>query len=251
MNVTENLEKLKRLGMSQRDLIKILAEKGYNLKKYTVSGWANNTYIKESSREIIDKVVADLEKEHEGELPAMLQNNPHVVKKIYPDANERTRRSDLENLKLEPGYNAKMLSHSLRVANLPMIDYTNVQQLSNRAQQYFEICVEDDMKPDVVGLALSFGVDKQTVRDWMREESDRAFFLKRVHALIEHQMVGNMQNGKLNPVVGIFLSKNHFGYKDNQDINLTPVNPFGQHQSREEIERRYLDSIVVDENSEE
>jgi hypothetical protein len=31
-----------------------------------------------------------------------------------------------------------------------------------------------------------------------------------------------MMNGKINPVSGIFLGKNNFGYKDQQEYVLTP-----------------------------
>ena len=31
-----------------------------------------------------------------------------------------------------------------------------------------------------------------------------------------------MQNGKINPVSGIFLGKNNFGYQDKQDLVITP-----------------------------
>lgn len=31
-----------------------------------------------------------------------------------------------------------------------------------------------------------------------------------------------MQNGKINPVSGIFLGKNNFGYQDKQEMVLTP-----------------------------
>jgi hypothetical protein len=31
-----------------------------------------------------------------------------------------------------------------------------------------------------------------------------------------------MQNGKINPVSGIFLGKNNFGYQDKQEYVLTP-----------------------------
>ena len=39
---------------------------------------------------------------------------------------------------------------------------------------------------------------------------------------IENLWVDYMQNGKINPASGIFLAKNMFGYKDTQDVILTP-----------------------------
>jgi hypothetical protein len=60
-------------------------------------------------------------------------------------------------------------------------------------------------------------------------------------------MEGYMQNGKINPVSGIFLMKNNFGYTDKQEVVLTPNSPLGDQKSDAELEQKYLDS-VADEN---
>jgi hypothetical protein len=57
----------------------------------------------------------------------------------------------------------------------------------------------------------------------------------------------HMQSGKINPVSGIFLMKNHFGYADKQEVVVTPNNPLGDQKSDAELEQRYLES-VADEN---
>lgn len=49
-----------------------------------------------------------------------------------------------------------------------------------------------------------------------------------------------MLNGKINPVAGIFLGKNNFGYTDKQELEVKPVNPMAEGLSTpEEIERKY------------
>ena len=50
-----------------------------------------------------------------------------------------------------------------------------------------------------------------------------------------------MQNGQVNPVSGIFLGKNHFGYRDQQEHILTPNNPLGNDVDSESIARKYDD----------
>ena len=48
-----------------------------------------------------------------------------------------------------------------------------------------------------------------------------------------------MQNGKINPVSGIFLGKNNFGYQDKQEHVLTPnVRPDSDY-SADDIRKRY------------
>lgn len=55
-----------------------------------------------------------------------------------------------------------------------------------------------------------------------------------------------MLNGKINPVTGIFLGKNHFGYADKQEVVLTPNSPLGDAKDTKELEERYIESIVED-----
>ena len=52
-----------------------------------------------------------------------------------------------------------------------------------------------------------------------------------------------MQNGKINPVSGIFLMKNNFGYKDQSEVVLTPNNPLGEATDRSTLEQKYLDAL--------
>ena len=49
--------------------------------------------------------------------------------------------------------------------------------------------------------------------------------IKKGREINELMMVQMMQNGKINPVTGIFLLKNNHGYKDQQDVVITPNNP--------------------------
>ena len=49
-----------------------------------------------------------------------------------------------------------------------------------------------------------------------------------------------MQNGKINPVAGIFLGKNNFGYQDKSEYILTPNTRDDSDYSAEEIKQRYL-----------
>ena len=56
-----------------------------------------------------------------------------------------------------------------------------------------------------------------------------------------------MQNGKINPVSGIFLGKNNFGYVDKQEHVLTPTINSADDYSADDIRKRYLtDSATFD-----
>jgi hypothetical protein len=56
-----------------------------------------------------------------------------------------------------------------------------------------------------------------------------------------------MQNGKINPVSGIFLGKNNFGYQDKTEHVITPTINSDSDYSTEDIKKRYLtDSTTID-----
>ena len=60
-------------------------------------------------------------------------------------------------------------------------------------------------------------------------------------------MVDYMQNGKINPVSGIFLMKNNFGYADKQEVIVTPNNPLGDTKDTKELQEAYIEGSIVDE----
>ena len=54
-----------------------------------------------------------------------------------------------------------------------------------------------------------------------------------------------MNSGKINPVSGIFLGKNNFGYQDKTEYVVTP-NTQHDYYDPEDIRRRYLtDSVPI------
>ena len=124
-----------------------------------------------------------------------------------------------------------------------MIDISDPKQVEERIVWYFDKCAEDDMKPSVSGMALALGVDRKTLYDWSRGNVrgvTHSPVVKRAMDILSTLWEDYMQNGKINPVSGIFLGKNHFGYTDKQEIVVEPKNPLGEAESPEELKRKYL-----------
>lgn len=59
-----------------------------------------------------------------------------------------------------------------------------------------------------------------------------------------------MLNGKINPVSGIFLMKNNFGYTDKSEVVLTPNTPLGEETPPEVLCQKYLDDVTAYEDEE-
>lgn len=167
-----------------------------------------------------------------------------ITKRKRPDLSES------QTVHTETGDNRKYILHSLRLAELPKVDMAKTEEVAQRCEDYFRICAEDDMKPSVAGLALAMDIDRRYL--WEIREGKKgknpavADTLKKAMKILDLQMVDYMQNGKINPVSGIFLMKNNFGYADKQEVVVTPNNPLGDTKDTKELEEQYIDSVVDD-----
>lgn len=156
------------------------------------------------------------------------------------DKAKRPGRKDLQGARtwpsvalkdLKPGDNSKYLIHAMETAAQPKIDTNDPEQVSARVTWYFAHCAEDDMKPTVSGLANALGVNRDTLRRWatgqQRADSPHTEIARQAYGVLEELWEDYMVNGKVNPAAGIFLGKNHWGYKDESEVVLTPNNPLG------------------------
>ena len=133
--------------------------------------------------------------------------------------------------------------------DLPPIDIADEKQVENRIREYFNFCVDHDRKPNMKGMANWLGVSRETVNSWKRGDyrtETHSAVIKKACDLLEELMVDYFQNGKTNPTSGIFLLKNMFGYKDVQDVVVTPQNPLGAEVNQDELQKRISDTVIID-----
>lgn len=154
--------------------------------------------------------------------------------------------ADFGNEHAEPGDNSRFLRFALASWDLPPIDISDPKQVEQRIKEYFMHCAKNDRKPSIIGMGNWIGVDHETVMRWRRgdyRKETHCGVIKKAIALIEEQWNDWMLNGKVNPAAGIFLGKNMFGYKDVQDVVVTPNNPFGDDADPDAIADKYKDAI--------
>jgi len=175
-----------------------------------------------------------------------------AAKDIVKKKRTRPDLSEKQTVRTNPGDNAKYIGHNLELMQMGRPDMTNAEAIKQRTIEYFTICERNDMKPSVEGMALAFGADRKQLWRWVNgvesgniPQEGRAF-LKNAYATITAMMADYMQNGKINPVSGIFLMKNNMGYADQTEIVVTPNNPLGAEQSAEEIQKRITDGVIVE-----
>lgn len=120
--------------------------------------------------------------------------------------------------------NIKYTLHNLDLMSLAPIDckIERAEVVQQRCFDYFDMCIRNAMKPSTAGLALAIGVSRVTLLDYINGVTpipkDNREILQRVNTMLNSLMEDYMLNGKINPVAGLFLSKNNFGYKDTQEF---------------------------------
>ena len=149
---------------------------------------------------------------------------------------------------LQPGDNSRFVRHALASWSLPPIDISDEKQVSERIELYFKYCVENDRRPQVVGLCNWLGISRQTLNEWKNGEvrsSTHGDIVKRAYGVMEEMWTDYMLYGKVSPPTGIFLSKNWFNYKDVADVVVTPNNPM-QGLDADTARQRLIEAIPDD-----
>lgn len=136
-------------------------------------------------------------------------------------------------LMVEPGDNAKYIKNAMELGALPKIDLMNPEAVEDRINEFFKIQFENDLKPTVSGMGMALGLSRQRlweiktdnlkggISEWKLPKASLDA-IKKGYNYMEILWENYMQNGKYNPVTGIFLGKNNFGYQDKQEMVLTP-----------------------------
>lgn len=158
----------------------------------------------------------------------------------------------------EPGDNAKYIGVSLKLFNMPSIDLHNPEQVQMRLSEYFQIHIEADLKPTVAGMAMALGIDRRrlweikagapTTNRWVENlPTTVKDSIKKAYDFLETLWENYMHNGKINPVSGIFLGKNNFGYQDKTEYVVTPNVNNDADYSKDDIMARYsIDSATIE-----
>jgi hypothetical protein len=176
------------------------------------------------------------------------KNDDDIVKEVVK---KKPRGKNIEETRTPdtmPGDNQKYLLVSLEISNLPDIDIHNPEQVKQRINEYFQIHADNDMKPTVAGLGIALGMDRRRLWEIKTDVPDRnnslptltRDLIKKAYKMLENLWENYMQNGKYNPVTGIFLGKNNFGYQDKTEYVLTPNTNSDSPVDKEDIMSRYV-----------
>lgn len=174
----------------------------------------------------------------------IMQNPP--AKKTY-----RNNFMQTGGAQLEDGDNTKIMRVNMELFNMDLINLHDPVAVKERLSEFFRIYAEADMKPTVAGMGMALGLDRRRLWEIKNDQTqgrptidtlpkETRDSIKRAYSLMENMWETYMNSGKINPVSGIFLGKNNFGYQDKTEYVVTPNVQRETDFNEEDIRKRYL-----------
>ena len=181
--------------------------------------------------------------------PDVIDSGTEIVKqKRKPAGMAAALAGDLGQ---EPGDNTRIVQTSMKFFDMPRVDLKDPEAVRERLAEYFRIYGEADLKPTVAGMAMCLGVDRRRLWDiktgnyanvggYKDLPPETVDLVKKAYEILETTMENYANAGKINPVMAIFMLKNHFGYQDKTEYVLTPNQKQESDYDADEISKRYL-----------
>ena len=190
--------------------------------------------------------------------PDIVETGEEIVKAKKKPRGISKEMADGKWLQTEPGDNTRIVMTNMKFFDMPRVDLNDPDAVRQRLGEYFQIYGEADLKPTVAGMAMALGVDRR--RLWEIKTgafvggttkqslpSETLDLVKKAYDILETSMENYANAGKINPVMAIFMMKNHFGYQDKTEYVLTPNQKQESDYDADEISKRYLsDSATID-----
>lgn len=139
---------------------------------------------------------------------------------------------------IQPEKMAKQIQAMETLRQLTPIDYSDPQELGERVRQFFDFCIQNELRPGIELLALSIGVSRMTLWRWEQGGGSRGAIIERAKQLIASLLEQWALTGAVNPTTAIFLQKNHFGYADAYQFEAAQANHLDALPTAQEIRQR-------------
>lgn len=156
---------------------------------------------------------------------SMLPPDPSVKKR-----NPRFKHDNISawNEKNQPkeDVKARALRRTLLIKSLCTSRCTTSQELKERFEKLFLVCLEYNFVPTVEALALSSGISSSQLREIelgkYHKNSGMAEIIANAKDMIATFEAELARDGEINSTVYIFRAKNFFGMSDKQEVIVTP-----------------------------
>ena len=164
--------------------------------------------------------------------PDLVETGQEIVeKKRKPAGMAAALAGDLGQ---EPGDNTRIVQTNMKFFDMPRVDLKDPEAVRERLAEYFKIYGEADLKPTVAGMAMCLGINRRTLWAIANDQpsggngykmvlpEETTHLVKKAYEMLEMSMEAYANSGKINPVMAIFMLKNHWNYADKTEYVLTP-----------------------------
>lgn len=137
------------------------------------------------------------------------------------------------------GYNGELVSNIATLIQPPELTDPDCIERWEKFTAYLRMCAEKDMKVGNLAAYMAIGIDKTIAWKWENEQlsKDRRNLIKSIRQVCAVYREQLMQDGKVNPVVGIFWQKNYDGMRDQTETVITAHAPLGEEVTGRDAER--------------
>ena len=142
------------------------------------------------------------------------------------------------------GVNSRIVQNALSAWNLPKIDTKDTKAVEKRISDYLQYCIDKDITPSVAGCSNWLGISNRTLEYWLqgqRATPEHQRIATAFYGVLQEVWAQDMKMGNINPVSGIFIGKVFFGYKDTQEIVISPK----QHENELTTEELIAESRML------
>lgn len=120
--------------------------------------------------------------------------------------------------------NFKKIRENINRKGRPQL-FKSREECQDEVEGYFKLCYDYDMIPTVASLSLYLGCNKDTIYDHINNPtSDFSDLLKNAVATCLSYQESGVMSAEVPAVPFIFLGKQYYGFKDQQDISISATN---------------------------
>lgn len=142
-----------------------------------------------------------------------------------------------------------MLNAVMRWYNSPPV--RTDEECAARLTDFFDVLAKKGELPSVEKMALALGVTRATIWNWENGvfcSPTRQAMIRQAKEMLAAMDAELVNHNKIPQVTYIFRAKNFFGMKDQTDVVVTPNNPIGAEVPEEELRKRIMSDVIVDES---
>lgn len=124
------------------------------------------------------------------------------------------------------------------------VNHDDIDSLYDCLQRYLELCYEQDFPVTAANCYLALHMRRETLNAYRTKErraNDPRYkeFADTVKLILEGSIESAMSSGSINPVIGIWWEKAHFGMVEAQKIDQPQKDPLGERKNAEELREKY------------